>query len=364
MGSTGAEGPSGPAGSTGPAGVTGPSGAGGLLGPTGPTGPAGPTGPTGPVGPTGPAPAPSEILNAVQSALDAGTPIGLLDSPHFGRFFEAEDGPFTQVDAAVSVVQADSTASAGKALFASSAATLGTGSNLVPGRVYGLSGSGLGAGQLLAMSRTTVTFRLKVGAVASNRPLAVADCSAVRVGGGGWSQAGVAASIIPSAFPAAGWMEVSITCDFRPDDADQLVGVEDFAPGITDLYVDWARVTPATSATVSCPPGSDWAPAGDFCYDGSPQGPAQWLSAVIACNARGAHLCSGVEWAAACESARSASTPFPVEWEIAGDVTYPNNGNLDDVVAYGGNSNGADACKNTEVGVNVQDSHLYRCCHR
>ena len=33
-------------------------------------------------------------------------------------------------------------------------------------------------------------------------------------------------------------------CDFLPDDQSQLVAVDEFASGITDLSIDFARLTP------------------------------------------------------------------------------------------------------------------------
>ena len=235
-GATGATGPTGAAGATGPSGVAGP---------TGTTGIAGPTGAVGPTGPTGASPSAADITGAIQSAVAAGTQLGVLDSQHFGRFYEAEDASplASNVDPNVSTVTSDPTASGGKARFAPSGATLSNSGSVSAGRVYGFHMSNLG--EPIATGQTLVTFRLKVGAISSGAVLAVVDCSAFRAGGSGWVAAGPSIAVVPNGFQTGLWQEVSTTCDFRPDDQDQFVGVESFTPGIADLYVDDVRITPA-----------------------------------------------------------------------------------------------------------------------
>lgn len=50
--------------------------------------------------------------------------------------------------------------------------------------------------------------------------------------------------IIPSQFTAGMWRELELVCKFLPDDIDQFIAVEDFTPGVTDLMLDYVRVSP------------------------------------------------------------------------------------------------------------------------
>ncbi|MHB1843508.1 MAG: H-type lectin domain-containing protein [Deltaproteobacteria bacterium] len=232
-------GTSGPTGPTGLSGATGPAGATGATGPTGLSaatdggssvpGPTGPTGATGTVGPTG-----------APGAAGATGPTGVPDAVHFGRFQEAEDAP---IGAATGAIVVDATASAGKAWEVAYGAAAG--------RAYGLEASQLG--ELIAMGPSRVDFRLKVTSSASTSTIvSPINCTAMRAGTTTWVSAGGTLTLTPSSFTASNaWQTFSLECDWRPDDVDQFVGIDGYVSAITDLFVDYVRVTPTNQPAVA-----------------------------------------------------------------------------------------------------------------
>lgn len=195
-------------------GAIGPQGA---TGEAGQQGPVGATGATGAVGPTGPVP----------------------DVSYVGRLFEAE-GPPISPTATAGVAADDPSASRGRARFAAGSGTAG--------RVWGVGTLELGGGKL-GVERTQITVRAKVTSNLSSSVLAELSCVALRNGDSAPSTVSPVVQIRPSEFTSGRWRELSVSCDFLPDDQLQFIFVENFVTGVTDLSLDYVRVVPVPSGT-------------------------------------------------------------------------------------------------------------------
>ncbi len=104
---------------------------------------------------------------------------------------------------------------------------------------------------------------------------------------------------------------------------------------------------------VQCPSGMLESALGGFCYDETPNEAKPHWGAALACLNRGAHLCSGAEWMAACLKNQSAFDGPP---EMADD--FVGGVSASKLMAKGGNvCEGATA--DTENG---DATHPFRCC--
>ena len=115
------------------------------------------------------------------------------------------------------------------------------------GRLWAVSSADVGG--LLGVGRTQLAARVKVTNNLSTSVLAKLTCFAVRGAGGSPVQVSPVYEIRPSAFASGAWREISVKCDFLPDDQSQIVAMDEFTTGITDLSVDYARVTPLAVET-------------------------------------------------------------------------------------------------------------------
>jgi len=185
-------------------------------GPTGPTGTQGPQGIQGPKGDTGATP----------------------DVSFVGRLLEAE-GPLN-ASATVGATTTDATASSGSVRFAAGSGSAGT--------VYAIANTDLGNGKL-GVGRTEVTVRAKVTSNLSTSVLAQLHCEATRAGDTSPTVVGPMLDVRPNEFVNGVWRELTIRCDFLPNDVNQTVVVGGFVAGITDLSLDYVRITPLPSAT-------------------------------------------------------------------------------------------------------------------
>ena len=185
-------------------------------GDVGPQGQPGATGATGPVGPTGPLP----------------------DVSYAGRFLEAE-GPTLSSTVTTGTAAADATASRGQARFGAGSGTAG--------RLWAV-GSG-DVGGLLGTGRTQVAVRAKVTSNLSTAVLAQLTCLATRAGDTTPTAVSATFEIRPNEFSSGTWRELAIRCEFLPNDVDQLIAVDGFVAGVTDLSLDYVRITPLASGT-------------------------------------------------------------------------------------------------------------------
>jgi Cys-rich repeat protein len=198
-------------------------------------------GPAGAAGPMGPMPVVSTdagLIGIGSSASPLAVDLGRVAATlHSGRFFEAE-GPPLSTTAVVGGTAAAGDASAGGVRFAAAATATG-------GRVWAVQASELGGP--LSQTPATTSVRVRVTSTLSTSPLASFGCAAIRASTSTWSDAATRAQIVPSLLPqSGGWLELRLVCDFRPDDVDQLLVVEEFVVGVTDLSIDWARIDPMT----------------------------------------------------------------------------------------------------------------------
>lgn len=171
-------------------------------------------------------------------------PEGVFDSRYAshqaaGWFFEAESTPV----ASLGIGSSTNDPSASNAATRSALASEAPSASGVAGRMWGVSSSELGTS--LAHGPIHATVRAKVTNTGSSQVLAQITCASMR--GGTWNTF-APVSIVPSEFGGNNsWKEFVIYCDFAPDDEDQFLGVENFTPSITDLYIDYARVAPLSS---------------------------------------------------------------------------------------------------------------------
>lgn len=197
-------------------GCKGDPGAAGAQGAQGPQGLQGAKGDPGATGPVGPMP----------------------DVSFVGRLLEAEGT--VNASATVGATAADITASGGNVRFAAGSGSAGT--------VYAIANGDLGGGKL-GVGRTEVTVRAKVTSNLSTSVLAQIHCEATRSGDTSPTTVSPLLDIRPNEFASSQWRELTIRCDFLPNDANQSVVVGGFVSGITDLSLDYVRITPLSSAT-------------------------------------------------------------------------------------------------------------------
>src|SRR5512140_56322 len=145
-------------------------------------------------------------------------PIGPMPDVSFaGRLVEAEGPPLSStVNTGASA--ADATASKGQVRFA---ASTGTG-----GRLWAVGDSDVGV--LLGVGRTQIAVRAKVAAIASSAVLAKLSCQATRAGDTSPTTVSPVFEIRPNEFVADQWRELPILCEFLPNDASQMIVVDDF----------------------------------------------------------------------------------------------------------------------------------------
>lgn len=188
----------------------------------------------GPAGPAG-----AQGTQGAQGAKGDPGPVGPMPDVSFvGRLLEAE-GP-VNASATVGATAADITASGGNVRFAAGSGSAGT--------VYAIANSDLGGGKL-GVGRTEVTVRAKVTSNLSTSVLAQIHCEATRAGDTSPTTVSALLDIRPNEFVSSQWRELTIRCDFLPNDANQSVVVGGFVAGITDLSLDYVRITPLSSAT-------------------------------------------------------------------------------------------------------------------
>ncbi|HEY8207314.1 MAG TPA: hypothetical protein VIG99_07525 [Myxococcaceae bacterium] len=168
---------------------------------------------------------------------DTGASGATPDVSFVGRLLEAESPSSSAVTAGVTA--ADPTASGGNVRFAAGSGAAGS--------VYAIINLDLGG--KLGVGRTEVTVRAKVTSNLSSAVLAQFRCDSVRAGTGSPTAVSPLLDIRPNEFASGQWRELTIRCNFLPDDVSQAVVMDSFTPGITDLTLDYVRITPLPSAT-------------------------------------------------------------------------------------------------------------------
>jgi hypothetical protein len=151
----------------------------------------------------------------------------------YARLVEAEGNGLASL-ASMSTVATDVTASEGKVRWAPAA---------------GLSGLVLAidkaaSGRHLGISRTEVAVRVKVVNSLSANVLARIHCQAKRPSGSAMVEVSPSVELRPNQLVAGSWRTLYAICDFRPDDDEQLLLVDGFVSGVTDLAIDFVRLTP------------------------------------------------------------------------------------------------------------------------
>lgn len=215
-----------------------------LQGETGAPGLDGSDGASGAAGPQGPPPTEAEIQAAVSNltTLDVSTLAGRAASEYhgtlvWGRYYESE-GPPLDSTLDLGTMQTDAAATGGEARKVDYSD--------VAGKFYGFTNADVG--EPIALGRSVVEYRLKVsdngtvnaGIAASD--IAALTCQATRADG---SRYELKRALQPGLFEDLNtWQSFGITCDFLPDDQDQFVGIGDYAPLLSDFFVDNIRVTP------------------------------------------------------------------------------------------------------------------------
>jgi hypothetical protein len=141
-------------------------------------------------------------------------------------------------------VQADTTASGGKARYGSGSGTTGP-----AGRLFGM--TAVESGAKLASGLTRVAFRLKVTNNSSSDVLANINCTAKRAGSSTWTSL-ASINVKASDFSSnLAWATYTLVCDWQPDDADQFIGIDNFILGTTDLWVDYLQFQPVVESQAS-----------------------------------------------------------------------------------------------------------------
>lgn len=198
-------------------------------------GEAGPIGSQGPQGPVGPNPVVATGGGMLGDGT-AGSPIRIDPTVVPSK---AESNRVIETEAlsagGLGVVQGNTKASGGSVRFAAASASAG-------GSVWKVQNAQVG---MLANGTAIVSLSAAVTNNALGSNLATLHCGATR--GTNTVEVGTAVTMHPSDFPASGaFRTFEISCAWLPDDTDQYIEVADFVTGITDLSIDFVRVTPVT----------------------------------------------------------------------------------------------------------------------
>jgi hypothetical protein len=272
------------AGLQGPTGDTGPQGPQGPTGDTGPAGPTGATGPTGPTGNTGPGPvvATDGGLTGDGSTTNplrlAASYRGQLDAQANAQtiFIEAETPAQTLSNlTSGSPKTLDPTASGGYYFQVS----LSGNTNTV---VWSMDNSNLVNLSIpkWGQTRTRVSARIQLGSQTGTTSIANFQCIAVR---GGTTVVLDSVAIIPSQYPTT-WSNLSLLCDWLPDDQDTEVQFNGFQLHQTNLEIDYVTAQPDPSSP--CATGFSPVNKGRLCVETAIDPAAAYLTAETKCEAK------------------------------------------------------------------------------